>query len=74
MGEIKHIPNNLKSDDPIDEFEIIALAKRLNITIDDMKQMSYISLLNILLSSIGDTSSENGVRKATQEDINRVFG
>ena len=49
----------------------MALAKRLNITIDDMKEMSFTSLLNILLSSV---QSNDGTRKATQEDIDRVFG
>lgn len=37
-----------------------------------MKEMSFVSLLNILLSSI-ETPSD-GTRKATQEDIDRVFG
>lgn len=39
---------------------------------EDMKEMSFVSLLNILLSSI--ESSSDGTRKATQEDIDRVFG
>ena len=51
----------------------MALAKRLNITTEDMKEMSFVSLLNILLSSI-ESTSQNGVRDATQEDINRLFG
>ena len=51
----------------------MALAKRLNITMDDMKEMSFVSLLNILLSTIEKESSD-GTRKATQEDIDRVFG
>lgn len=50
----------------------MALAKRLNITTNDMKEMSFVSLLNILLSSIEPSS--DGTRKATQEDIDRVFG
>lgn len=40
---------------------------------DDMKEMSYVSLLNILLSNIENTTSD-GTRTATQEDIDRVFG
>ena len=47
----------------------MALAKRLNITFDDMKEMSYISLMNILLSSVEESS-----KNATQEDIDRMFG
>lgn len=72
-GEIKQIPNNSQSDEPIDEYEVMALAKRLNITMDDMKEMSFVSLLNILLSTI-ENESFDGTRKATQEDIDRVFG
>lgn len=36
-----------------------------------MKDMSFVSLLNILLSSI-ETTSSNAVRKATQEDIDKL--
>ena len=73
QGEIKKIPNNSQNSEPIDEYEILALAKRLNITIDDMKQMSFTSLLNILLSSVDDSSSTSDVRNTTQEDIDRLF-
>lgn len=48
---------------------MVALAKRLNITLDDMKEMSYNSLINILLSSVEDDE-----KAATQEDIDRYFG
>ena len=47
----------------------MALAKRLNITLDDMKQMSYVSFINILLSSVEEDSSA-----ATQNEIDRMFG
>lgn len=46
------------------------LAKRLNITFDDMKQMSYISLMNILLSAVDNEETQ----PATQDDIDRMFG
>ena len=48
---------------------MVALAKRLNITLDDMKEMSYVSLMNILISSV-----EEDEKQATQEDIDRYFG
>lgn len=51
----------------------MALAKRLGISIQEMKEMSFVSLLNILLSNIGDTSGSD-VRNATQEDIDRFMG
>ena len=53
----------------MDEYEVVALAKRLNITIEDMKQMSFVSLINILISTV-----EENDNKATQEDIDRMFG
>lgn len=48
----------------MDIFEVVALAKRLNITLDDMKEMSFVSLINILLSSVEDKE-----QMATQRDI-----
>ena len=62
----------MQSEEPIDEYQILALAKRLNISMNDMKEMSFISLLNILLSSIEDTSG-SGIRNATQEDIDKFM-
>ena len=53
----------------MDEYSIVALAKRLNITIEDMKQMTFVSLINILISTV-----EEHDNKATQEDIDRYFG
>lgn len=70
QGEYKQIKSQ-NSAEPIDEFEIIALAKRLNISIEDMKNMSFVSLINILISSIEKHEKTNN---ATQEDIDRVFG
>lgn len=47
----------------------MALALRLNIRPEDMKQMSYVSLMNILLSTVEEDS-----KNASQEDIDRMFG
>ena len=48
---------------------MVALAKRVNITLDDMKEMSYVSLMNILWKNVKEEENE-----ATQEDIDRFFG
>lgn len=69
MGDYKKINNSSSSNEPIDEYEVVALAKRLNITIDDMKQMSFVSLLNILLSTVEEKET-----KPTQKDIDKMFG
>lgn len=47
----------------------MALAKRLGITIEEMKEMSFVSLFNILIAS---TNTEDE-RQATQKDIDRLF-
>lgn len=49
---------------------MVALAKRLNITLDDMKEMSYVSLMNILWKNV----KEDEEKEATQEEIDRYFG
>jgi len=52
----------------MDIYEIMALAKRLNISFEDMKQMSFVDLMNILIST-----SEEKKEEATQEDINKFL-
>lgn len=49
----------------------MALAKKLNISIDDMKEMSFVSLMNILLSA---TEEVDNTRTATESDIRKMFG
>ena len=68
QGNYKTKSNNT-SNKEFDEFEVVALAKRLNISLDDMKEMSFVSLANILLSSVEDDE-----KQATQEDIDKYFG
>ena len=48
----------------------MALAIRVGIKPDDMKQMSYVSLMNILISTV----QRDEEKQATQEDIERFFG
>lgn len=70
QGSYKQIKTNGKSDEPIDEYEVVALAKRLNITMEDMANMSFVSLINILLSTV----EEDKEKKASQDDIDKFFG
>lgn len=70
QGNYKQIKTNGKSDEPIDEYEVVALAKRLNITMEDMANMSFVSLINILLSTV----EEDKEKKASQDDIDKFFG
>lgn len=70
QGNYKQIKTNSNSNDPVDEFEVVALAKRLNISMEDMANMSFVSLINILLSTV----EEDKETKATQADIEKYFG
>lgn len=54
----------------MDEYEIVALAKRLGYTLEDMKQMSFVTLANCLLSA----TEEEDSKQATQTDIDKYFG
>lgn len=69
-GTYKQIKTN-NAVDEIDEYEIMALCKRLNITVEDMKEMSFVSLINILISSVEEKKT---TRKATKEDIAKFIG
>ena len=68
QGNYKKIKSNEKKKE-LDIYEVVALAKRLNISFDDMKEMTYVSLMNILLSSVEEEETE-----ATQADIDAFFG
>ena len=69
QGNYKTLTTKSNNNTPMDEYEVVALAKRLDITFDDMKQMSFVSLTNILLSNV-----EEKEQQATQEDIDKYFG
>jgi len=69
LGNYKIINNTSSSSEEMDEYEVVALAKRLNITFEDMKQMSFVSLINILISSV-----EEKENKPNQDLIDKYFG
>lgn len=48
----------------------MALAKRLGISIAEMKEMSFVSLYNILVSC----TNQEEERTATESDIDRILG
>lgn len=49
----------------------MALAARLGISHEEIKQMSFVSLYNLMISCTNQDGTE---RKASQEDIDRMFG
>ena len=60
----------------MDEFDVLALATKAGIKPQDMKEMTYVSLVNTLIAMVDDGTSDSsdGVREATPEDIKRFFG
>ena len=44
----------------------------MNINIEELKNMSFVSLVNILISTV-ESNKNNSIRMATQSDINKFF-
>lgn len=66
-GQYKKL-NVSAEGEPLDIYGIVALAKRLNISLADMKEMSFVSLVNILISTI-----EKDEHIANQNDIDKFL-
>ena len=54
----------------MDEYDTMALAIRVGIRPEDMERMSYVSFMNILISSVEEKET---TKKATKEDIKRFI-
>lgn len=50
-------------------YEIVALSKRLNYNFEELKEISFSTLLNMLLSSVEPSDG----KEATQRDIDSFF-
>ena len=68
QGTYKQISTS-ESNEEVDEYEIMALAIRQGIRPEDMENMSFVSLMNILISTV-----EEKEHKATKEDIKNIVG
>ena len=58
------------------EHEFLSTCLRMGLRIEDLKILTYVDVLKILISFIGkdnkkESVTKNGVREATQEDIQR---
>ena len=49
----------------------MSLCKRVGITKEDMESMSFVSLINVLISYVKEKET---TRKASKEDIKRFIG
>ena len=59
------------------EHEFLSTCLRMGLRIEDLKILTYVDILKILISFIGkdnkrESKNQNGVREATQEDIQKL--
>ena len=71
QGQYKNLTNNSISNEEVDEYEVRSLCLKAGITKEDMEDMSFVSLINTLISYV---DNQEKPKKATQEDIERFKG
>lgn len=75
---IKELKKLVKSEEEINlkfpEHDFFATALKIGITIEDLKELTYVDILKIFISfsQKDKDKTTNGVRKATQEEINQL--
>ncbi|MEF2836059.1 MAG: hypothetical protein U0O41_08325 [Clostridia bacterium] len=75
---IKELKKIVKSEEEINlkfpEHDFFATALKIGITIEDLKELTYVDILKIFISFLQKDKDKttNGVRKATQEEINQL--
>lgn len=65
--------SNINEKPIFPEHEFIASCLRIGLSISDLKQMTYVDVMKILLAYI-DYGRDNKVKNATQQDIDKLFG
>ena len=71
--ELEKIKTNGKEKEIFPEHEFVASCLRIGLSISDLKQMTYVDVMKILLAYIGYGESEKK-DIATQKDIDRLLG
>lgn len=67
----KRIKTNENTKEPFPEHEFIASCLRVGLSLNDLKELTYIDCMKILLSFLGE---ENKEKIATQRDIDKLLG
>ncbi len=77
--ELEKINGNKEDEEEslFPEHEFLSTCLRMGLRIEDLKILTYVDVLKILISFIGkdnkkESVTKNGVREATQEDIQRL--
>ena len=61
--------NNEEKKEKFSEHEFISLCLKMHISISELKLITYVDVLKILVSFLPETVEKNGTRMATQEEI-----
>lgn len=69
--ELKKIESSGNTYDPFPEHSFIASSLKIGLSISDLKELTYIDVMKILISYIDKKSEE---QKPTQEQINMLTG
>lgn len=79
FDELEKINGDKKDEEEslFPEHEFLSTCLRMGLRIEDLKILTYVDVLKILISFIGKdrkekSETQNGVREATQEDIQRL--
>ena len=68
----KKFKGNSKSEEIFVEHEFIASCLRIGLSISDLKELTYVDVMKILLSFIQDSKPQKNM--ATQSDIDKLLG
>lgn len=73
--ELKKLSSGNEEEPIFPEHSFIATCLRAGLTMKDLKSMTYVDVMKILLSFISPKSKEeeNGYRKATQADWDKLM-
>jgi hypothetical protein len=66
--------NEEASESKFPEYDFFATALKIGLTTMDLKELTYIDVLKILISFLEDKKGKSNVKKATQSDIDRLLG
>lgn len=79
LNELEIVNGNKKNNEEslFPEHEFLVSCLRIGLRIEDLKILTYVDVLKILISFVGkdnkaESKVKNGVREATKEDIEKM--
>lgn len=70
--ELEKINTNNNEESLFPEHDFLVSCLRMGLRIEDLKFLTYIDVIKMFISFIGKPEKQDGVRKATQEDIQNL--